>query len=90
MFEKTLELKQTIITCYGREKYHYTTKSSKGSNVGYVTFTLNIKVQTWAITKVVTFTLNIKVQTWAITKIVTFTLNNDHWLLFNSLTITIT
>jgi hypothetical protein len=73
MFEKTLELKQTIITCYGREKYHYTTKSSKGSNVGYVTFTLNIKVPTWAITKIVTFTLT-----------------HDHWLLFNSLTVTIT
>jgi hypothetical protein len=35
MFEKTLELKQAIITCYGREIHHYTTKSSKGPNVGY-------------------------------------------------------
>jgi hypothetical protein len=35
MFEKTLELKQAIITCYGREKYHYTTKKFKGPNVCY-------------------------------------------------------
>jgi hypothetical protein len=45
MFEKTLEFKQTIITCYKRQK----------------TIALQqkvVKAQTWVVTKVITSTLN--------------------------------